>query len=165
MVIWKAQRTLLIVGEGYHEEAFLQHVKRLYAPRGCGLSVTIKNARGKGAKHVVEWTARQIANTAYDTVAVLLDTDTDWSQSVAKLAQSKKIQTLTSEPCFDALMLRTLGINPIGDAKALKRQLAPYVNHDATRRENYAEHFESNRLSGCRAQEPTIDALLKLFGV
>ncbi len=36
MAIWKAQRTLLIVGEGYHEEAFLGHVKQIYAPRGCG---------------------------------------------------------------------------------------------------------------------------------
>jgi len=165
MAIWKAQRTLLIVGEGYHEEAFLQHVKRLYAPRGCGLSVTIKNARGKGAKHVVEWTARQVANTAYDTVAALLDTDTDWSPAVAKLAKSKKILALTSEPCFDALMLRTLGIIPNGDAKAMKKQLAPYVNHDATRREHYAEHFGSDCLLGCRDQESTIDALLKLFGV
>lgn len=165
MVIWKAQRTLLIVGEGYHEEAFLQHVKRLYAPRRCGLSVTIKNARGKSAKHVVEWTARQVANTAYDTVAVLLDTDTDWSPAVAKLAKSKKIQTLTSEPCFDALMLRTLGINPSGDAKAMKKQLGPYVNHDATRREHYSMHFGSDCLLASRTQEPTLDALLKLFGV
>lgn len=165
MAIWKSQRTLLIVGEGYHEEAFLQHVKRLYAPRGCGLSVTIKNARGKGAKHVVEWTARQVANTAYDTVAVLLDTDTDWSPAVAKLAKSKKILALTSEPCFDALMLRTLDINPSGDAKAMKKQLAPYVNYDATRREHYAAHFGSDCLLGCRDQESTIDALLKLFGV
>ena len=52
MAIWKAQRTLLIVGEGRHEEAFLNYLKQLYVPRGCGLSVTIKNARGKGALHV-----------------------------------------------------------------------------------------------------------------
>ena len=50
MAIWKAQKTLLIVGEGRHEEAFLNHVKLRYAPRGCGLAVTIKNARGKGAE-------------------------------------------------------------------------------------------------------------------
>ena len=25
---WKALKTLLIVGEGYHDEAFLNHVKR-----------------------------------------------------------------------------------------------------------------------------------------
>jgi hypothetical protein len=90
MAVWKAQRTLLMVGEGFHEEAFLHHVKRLFAPRGCGLSVTVKNAQGKGAKHVVEWTGRQVENTAYDTVAVLLDTDTDWSLAVAKLAKRRK---------------------------------------------------------------------------
>jgi hypothetical protein len=56
MAIWKAQRTLLLVGEGYHEEAFLSHVKQIYAPRGCGLAVTIKNAHGKGAMHVIDWT-------------------------------------------------------------------------------------------------------------
>ena len=55
---WKVQRTLLIVGEGGAEEAFLKHVKHLYVPRGCGLIVTIKNARGKGAQHVINWTAR-----------------------------------------------------------------------------------------------------------
>lgn len=125
MAIWKAQRTLLIVGEGYHEEAFLNHVKQLYAPRGCGLSVTVKNAHGKGAKHVIDWTIRQIANTAYDSVAAMLDTDTDWTAAVERQAKAKKIRVLASEPCFDAVMLRLLGKNPVGDAKALKKYLAP----------------------------------------
>ncbi|MDP2112135.1 MAG: hypothetical protein Q8N48_08415 [Thiobacillus sp.] len=75
MAIWKAQRTLLIVGEGRHEEAFLNHVKQLYAPRGCGLSVTIKNARGKGAGHVIDWTIGQAAIAKFDDVAAMLDTD------------------------------------------------------------------------------------------
>jgi len=165
MAIWKAQRTLLIVGEGYHEEAFLLHVKQLYAPRGCGLSVTIKNARGKGAKHIIEWTGRQIANTAYDTVAVLLDTDTDWSQAVAKHAKTRKIQVLTSDPCFDVMMLRLIGETPSGDVKAMKKHLAPYVNQDAARREHYSKHFGSECLLAGRDKEQTIDALLKLFGV
>jgi len=89
-MIWKAQRTLLIVGEGADEMAFLTHVKSLFITRGCGLSVKIKNAQGKGAKHVVEWTIRQQAIAAYDTVAVLVDTDTDWSDSVSRLATKKK---------------------------------------------------------------------------
>lgn len=84
MAIWKAQGTLLIVGEGYHEEAFLSHVKQIYAPRGCGLAVTIKNARGKGAMHVVDWTIKQIANAQFDIVAAMLDTDEGWSPNVAK---------------------------------------------------------------------------------
>lgn len=160
---WKAQRTLLIVGEGYTEEAFLNHVKQLFAPRGCGLQVTIKNARGKGAQHVIEWTIKQTANTAYDTVAAMLDTDADWSPAVAKRARIKKINVLKSEPCFEALMLRLLGQTPSGDAKVLKKQLAPYVNNDATRRENYAAVLTDECLAAGRSREPTIDALLGLF--
>jgi len=164
MIIWKAQRTLLIVGEGADEVAFLNHVKQLYVPRGCGLSVKIKNAQGKGAKHVIEWTGRQMAVAAYDVVATLLDTDTDWSPAVEKLAKKKKIQVLASEPCFEALMLRVLKANPNGDAQALKKHFAPFVNNDATQWQNYAKHFGSERLQAGRSHEQTIDALLKLIG-
>lgn len=164
MAIWKAQRTLLIVGEGYHEEAFLNHVKQLYAPRGCGLSITIKNARGKGAKHVIEWTIRQAAIAKYDAVAAMLDTDTDWTPAVSKLAKARKIQVMASDPCFDAVMLRLLGKAPAMNAGACKQQLAPYVNHDPVQRKNYEEHFGAARLETGRENEPTIDALLRLMG-
>lgn len=165
MAIWKARRTLLIVGEGRHEEAFLKHVRQLYAPRGCGLEVTVKNARGKGAKHVIDWTGKQRDIADYDTVAAMLDTDQDWSPQVEKLAKVKRIKVLASEPCFDAVMLRLLGLSAKGEARNMKKSLAPYLNNDPTDRMNYAEHFGRERLEGGRGKEPTIDALLKLFGV
>ncbi len=164
MAIWKAQRTMLIVGEGRHEEAFLNHLKQLYVPRGCGLSLTIKNARGKGALHVIKWTAGQVANADYDMVAALLDTDTDWNAKTEKLARTKKILVIKSEPCFEAMMLRLIGTTPIGDAHALKKQFAPFVNNDATQRDHYAENFGSECLNAGRGKEPAIDALLKLLG-
>lgn len=164
MAIWKAQRTLLIVGEGRHEEAFLNHLKQLYAPRGCGLSVTIRNARGKGVLHVINWTARQIANADYDVVAALLDTDSDWNAKTKKLARTWKIQVLKSEPCFEAMMLRLIGKPTIGDAHTLKKYFAPYVSNDATQKSHYALNFSHACLQAGRNKEPTIDALLKLFG-
>lgn len=164
MAIWKAQRTLLIVGEGRDEEAFLNHLKQLYVTRGCGLSVTIKNARGKGALHVFKWTAGQIANAEYDAVASMLDTDTDWDAKTEKLAKAGKIQVLKSEPCFEAMMLRLIGKPGIGEAHSLKRQFAPFVNNDATLSDHYALHFGSACLHEGRGKEATIDALLKLFG-
>lgn len=160
---WKANRTLLIVGEGYTEEAFLQHVKALYAPRGCGLAVTIKNARGKGARHVIDWTRRQIANAAYNKAAVLLDTDQDWSPTVEKLAKRYKIKVLRSEPRFEALMLRVLGKEAAGNAKEMKKQLAPFVNGDALKRKNYETHFNQKCLEAARIRESTLDELLGLF--
>ncbi|MEI2642189.1 MAG: hypothetical protein V9G10_07610 [Candidatus Nanopelagicales bacterium] len=43
-----------VVGEGDAEVLFMQHLKSLYVQRGSGVVVTIKNARGKGAAHVVD---------------------------------------------------------------------------------------------------------------
>jgi hypothetical protein len=164
MAIWKARRTMLIVGEGRDEEAFLNHLKHLYVPRGCGLSVTIKNARGKGALHVVDWTARQIANANYDVVAALLDTDTDWNSKTEKLARVKKIQVLKSEPCFEAMMLRLIGKSAVGDAHVLKKQFALLVNNDATQSVHYVKHFGNDPLQAGKCNERTIEELLKLFG-
>ena len=160
---WKARRTLLLVGEGHSEVAFLKHVKSTYAPRGCGLSVTVKNAGGKGAKGVVEWTIRQIALEQHDKVAVLLDTDTDWSGAVEKKARSKKIVVLKSEPCFEAMMLRLLRKSDSGDTRSLKARFAPFVNHDSLCPKSYAEHFDRNCLESGVAVEPTIKLLLGLF--
>lgn len=81
MAKWQAQKTLLIVGEGYNEQAFLKHLRPILAPGGCGLTVSVKNAGGKTAKHIIEWAIRQIANVDYDHVAVMLDTDTDWCEA------------------------------------------------------------------------------------
>lgn len=160
---WKTFRTLLLVGEGRTEEAFLNHVKGIYAPRGCGLSVKIKNARGKGAKHVVDWTIGQTGIAKYDAVAALLDTDQDWSDAVARKAKAARIKVLKSEPLFEAMMLRMIGESDIGDSKTLKARLAPFVRNDPLRAENYALHFDQQCLESGRTTEPTIDALLALF--
>lgn len=162
---WKTSRTLLLVGEGATEEAFLKHVKGIYAPRGCGLRVTVKNAHGKGAKHVIEWTAKQCGIAGYDLVGALLDTDQDWSEAVARKARSAGICVLKSEPLFEAMMLRLLGQSGIGDSKVLKARFAPYVRNDALRTENYADHFGRNCLEAGRGNEPSVDALLALFGI
>ena len=165
MAKWQAQKTLLIVGEGYDEQAFFKHLRPLLAPRGCGLTVTVKTAGGKSAKHIIEWTIRQTANVDYDNVAVMLDTDTDWSTEVAKLAKENGITVLTSEPCFEALLLRVIDTPANGDAASLKKTFAKYVNNDAMRSENYSEHFDKEKLIAARSKEPSIDYLLKLFGL
>ncbi len=155
--------TLLIVGEGADEQAFLNYLKGQLLTRGGGLTVKILNAKGKGAKHVIEWTVRQAAVAGYDKVAALFDTDTDWTPIVEKLAKKHKILLLKSEPCFEAMMLRLLGIAPDLDSKNLKSQFAPYTNYDASCSENYSYHFNPENLADKRNLEPTIDLLLDLF--
>ena len=57
--------TILLVGEGHAEVALLTHLKGLYASRGSGVAISIRNARGKGAAYVVNYAIRQTRNAAY----------------------------------------------------------------------------------------------------
>lgn len=155
--------TLLLVGEGETEVAFLSHVKALYAPRGCGLVVKVICARGKGAAHVVDVAIRQKRNAAYDTVAVLLDTDQDWGPAIAKCALDYGIQVLCSEPMFEAMMLRAHRLSARGRADELKRRFAPLVNGDGLDPRNYGANFGDAILQTAREREPTLDRLLQLM--
>lgn len=162
---WKTNQTILIVGEGADEEAFLNHIKSIFVPRGCGKSVKVKNAQGKGATHVVEWTIRQMATADYDMVVIMLDTDKDWTHEARLKADGKGIVILPSTPCFEAVMLRVLGQNPNGNAQVLKKLFAEFVNNKATEAESYQEHFGAEYLLANRLNAPTIDSLLKIIGV
>lgn len=160
------KRTVLIVGEGADEKAFLDYLKGELIGRGAGLSVTTKNAKGKGAKGVIDWTIRQASHTQYDTVAALFDTDQDWSIAVEKRAKAHKIILLKSEPCFEVMMLRLIGEKPNynpDNSNPLKSQFSRHVKGDATLKENYSHHFGMRTVIDRRHTEPTIDELLKLF--
>jgi hypothetical protein len=98
-------RTVLLVGEGDAEVLFVQHLKSLFVQRGSGVVVTIKNARGKGAAHVVDFAARQSRNAAYDLVVALLDTDADWNEKTRAAARKHKVKVLACEPCLEAVLL------------------------------------------------------------
>lgn len=159
----KLYDTLLLVGEGESEEAFLNHVKALYAPRGCGLSVKVICARGKGAAHVVDTAIRQSRHFDYDTVATLLDTDTDWGPDVAQRAAEHGIHVLMSEPCFEAMMLRAIKRPAEGSADALKKRFVQHVNGDALEPRNYGATFGDEALRAARSIERTLDLLLRLL--
>lgn len=163
MANWKAQHTLLIVGEGYCEVAFLNHVKQIYVPRGCGLKVSIGNARGKSPQQIIDYTILQIKNAHYDHVAVMLDTDVFCPQEAIKKAIKYKIHLLKSEPCFEALMLRLIGQPADGETKALKKRFAPFVNNEPTNGEKYAQHFTKECLNNGKITIQVINQLLSLL--
>ncbi|OYV36520.1 MAG: hypothetical protein B7Z83_05985 [Thiomonas sp. 20-64-5] len=156
-------RTLLLVGEGETEQAFLQHVKALYVPRGSGLRVTVRCAHGKGAAHVVDYAIRQQRVYQFDQIAALLDTDTGWTPAVQKRAREKRIQVLKSDPCIEAMLLRAIRQHAGGSTKELKARLAPFVCDDALDPQHFAAHFGMDALRTGRLIEPTLDELLRLL--
>jgi hypothetical protein len=53
------QTTLIIVGEGEHEQAFLQHMKSIYNNRLSGKKVTLDFAGGGSPHDVIKYTVKQ----------------------------------------------------------------------------------------------------------
>lgn len=157
-----AVKTLLIVGEGETEVAFLTHLKALYAPRGCNLIVRVICAHGKGAKHVVEVAIRYSQNAAFDCVAALLDADTDWTAKVRRRAEEHRIRLLLSRPRIEAMLLRALGRKTGHGKDEQKRRLARVVK-DPLVAESYAAVFDIGTLQKARHRERVIDELLQLF--
>lgn len=155
---------MLLVGEGDSEVQWLQHVKSLYVVRGCGLAVTIKNARGKGAAHVVDVAIRQSLNAAFDAKAALLDTDTDWNERTEATARKNKVQVIAAEPCLEGFLLMLHGGPVHGRSSAqLKRDFLERFGANATQVDVYAKHFGKNFLDAGRVRIPQLEQLLGLL--
>jgi hypothetical protein len=152
--------TMLIVGEGFAEVALLQHLRSLYVPRGAGLALTIDNARGKGAGHVVNTAIRKARVFAYDSVWVLLDTDTDFNDRVIQEARRKRVQIAACQPCLEAELLRVNGLWPTGLSAEIKNQFRGRFGADAHQTSIYPAHFGMGLLDSAQCKATPIGRLI-----
>lgn len=163
-MIRSVRETVLIVGEGYAEEAFLKHLRGLYTSKTKGRSLTIRNARGAGAASVVAETVRIARRLPHSHLASLFSTDTDPRGNVAEEARKKKITPVGCDPCIEAVLLRIHGDmaerDPVGHKAAFEERFE-LPAHDSR---VYAQHFAQNRLDAARGNRPQLDVLLGIFG-
>ena len=159
----RAVRTVLLVGEGDAEVFFLQHLKSLYVQRGSGVAVTIKNARGKGAAHVVDFARRQSSNAAFDAVAALLDTDTDWGDKTQAAARKARVQVITCKPCLEAVLLAVHQRPVQGRSSAqLKKDFFDRFGAHA-HQAAYAVHFDTPVLAQAQGRIQVVQQLWVLM--
>ncbi|UXH76609.1 hypothetical protein [Roseateles amylovorans] len=100
-----SRRTALLVGEGQAEVELLSHLRSIYTSDRQGCQLTIRNARGHGAGHVVKHAIALKRQAAFDRTAVLLDTDTDWTPATRVLARRHAIRIFSCTPCLEAWVL------------------------------------------------------------
>jgi len=160
-----ARRTLLVVGEGYAEVAFLKHIRDLYTCGGAGCSMAIANARGKGAQHVVAYAVRTARATAHDQVAALLDSDTDWNEKVEAVARIKKISVLLCQPCLEGPLLHIHGVALDRSTAEHKKDFRDRFGGDAHDAGLLEKCFPKELLDDARARVPLLTGLLSLLGV
>ncbi len=157
-------RTVLLVGEGYAEVAFIAHLKALYVFRGCGIALTVKNARGKGALHVVEVAVSQSRNNAFDVKVAMLDTDTGWDEETRALARRENVLVVPCTPCLEAMLLALHGDIAEGRSSAQCKQVfATKFAGSASEANIYAKHFPSDLLQKARLYSPWLKQLLALL--
>ena len=159
----QVRRTLLIVGEGDSEEAFLKHVRELICSGGAGVAATIRNAHGKGPEHVIAHTVRQAVIYSYDRRVAFLDTDIPWTDKLQKNARKWKIDMVGSSPCLEGLLLAVLGHRVPEQSSDCKRLIQQTIRLDLTERKSYAVHFSLPVLVTARQTIPELHRLLQFF--
>jgi hypothetical protein len=159
----RVRKTLLIVGEGDSEEAFLKHLRDLYCSGGAGVAVTVRNAHGKGPENVIDHAARQARIYSYDARIALLDTDIPWTDKLKKNARKSKIDMIGSMPCFEGLLLSILGKRTPEQCADCKKAIQQLMDIDLTERHSYAKNFPKRVLDAARVKVIELDILLKAY--
>lgn len=159
----KTNKTVLIVGEGDTEKAFLDRLKALYVTRDCGVSAKVLNAHGGSPEYIVEFSIRQIKQADYELVAVLMDTDVPWPQQVRTIANSKKIVLIGAQPCCDGLLLEVLGQPVPAESERCKEALTKLLGGKATSPDLLTRHLSKEVLERRRAHVAVLDDLLTIL--
>ncbi|WP_027710548.1 RloB domain-containing protein [Dickeya chrysanthemi] len=140
-------KTLLLVGEGYAEKAFLSHLKSLFS--NGKFKVSVVTAGGKGPEHVITHAISCKKCDGYDFVIVLLDTDLVWPKKHVQRAMGAGINLIGSDPCLEGLLLEIIGKEKPESNRGCKEILHPLLNGSCTDRDSYSELFTFKFLDSC----------------
>lgn len=140
----KAQlATLLAVGEGPADKAFINHLKDLYS-QNTGQRVTVEAEDGGSPATMIRNVIRKHQHADYDRRVLVLDEDVPIRERDLATARQAKIELIISTPvCLEGMLLCVLKQQvPNGvTATYCKNQLHPQLSGRETRRESYRELF------------------------
>lgn len=159
------RESALLVCEGDAEAALLRVVREGFTAGRAGRHLTIRNAHGKGAGHVVDTAIGLRRYGAFSIVAALLDTDTDWNQRVEARARRGGVQVLRSDPCLEATLLQLVGISVVGDQRACKERFRREFGGAAHEEGLIAARFTPDLIVRSRPDVLFVDQLLTIVGV
>ena len=161
----RKKRTVLLVGEGPMEWAFLRHVVELYYDRCGPVAARADNAHGGSPATVIQTACKLLRQRAYDHCVILMDTDRPWPEALPGKMGGTKIEYVAAVPCLEGLLLRIAGHPGITTASSVedcKRALyGKYVTWDhRTEPQAYAKAFPKDMLQKRRAACAELAAIL-----
>ena len=139
--------TLIIVAEGAHDKAFLDHMKSVYDHRDSGQKVTINSADGGSPHDVIKTAIKKTSHAAYDQKYIFMDSDVAIKQQDLSLAKKNNIIVLLSEPlCLEGMLLDILGQRIPETSELCKRSLHPQLAGQPTEAKSYTVLFPQSIL-------------------
>ena len=165
-----SKTTVLIVGEGPTEKAFLQFIKELYIMRDADIVVKVECGSGGAPCSVVQRAIRLRGSRAYDKCFVLFDADlpleTD-GKLKHRMKKKPSVGILNATPCIEGLFLAILRYPNFSQKSATsdncKREFeASYLSAEKKMdKRAYASHFSKEVLDRIRKDITELDAILK----
>ncbi|MBU1809374.1 MAG: RloB family protein [Candidatus Omnitrophica bacterium] len=166
--------TILIVGEGPTEKAFLQHLRELYINRNDEFVIKVECGTGGAPCSVVQRAIRLRGGRAYDKCYVLFDADrpleTDYKLS-DRMNKRPRIEILKATPCIEGLFLAVLKHPGFSQANASSSRCRrefydKYISADKkTDKRAYGDKFSRALLDGRRTNVSELDLILKAMQV
>ena len=165
----RTKKTILIVGEGPTEKAFLQHIVKLYVTRDMPIAVKVQCGSGGSPQSVVEKAIR--LKQAYDKCFVLVDSDVPFEpdkELQKRMKKKPRIEMLNATPCIEGLLLAILKHPKFSQTKTssddCKRMFYEYVPEDKkTDKRVYDGVFSKEILEARRKDVPELDAILMVI--
>ncbi|MEA1919604.1 MAG: hypothetical protein U9N52_07180 [Campylobacterota bacterium] len=152
--------TLIIVGEGAHEKAFLSHLKALYSAN-TDQKVKIDSADGGSPQDIVRTAVKKSRHIDYDRKFILMDSDIAVDEITKKLAKDNNITIILSEPlCLEGMLLNLLGVNVPDTSKKCKTLLHPKLDGNPAEKKSYVKLIDKELLESSDLEQIVI--LLKI---
>ncbi|MFL0807998.1 MAG: hypothetical protein K6L60_11995 [Oceanobacter sp.] len=140
-----AETTLLVVGEGADDKAFITHMKGLFYQRQPGQKgPKIEAGDGGSADVIITNSLRTYRNTAYNRKLLVLDSDLPPSSVKAKKAAEAGFGIILWSPeCLEGALLDVLeeSVNVHETSQNLKVRLHPLLSGSHTDSKAYAKLF------------------------
>ena len=153
--------TLIIVGEGIQEKAFLSYLKGLYAVN-TNQKVKVDSADGGSPEDIVRTAVKKSKGIAYDRKFILMDSDITIDEKTKKLAQKNNITLILSEPlCLEGMLLHLLGLKVPESSKKCKSLLHPKLDGKPTEKQSYEKLITKELLESSEIEQ--IVLLLKIL--
>ncbi len=146
--------TLIVMGEGPHEKAFLNHMKHLYDDRTTEQKVTIDSADGGSPHDIINSVVRKHRHTDFDRRFVLLDSDVNIEPKDRELARKNRIVLIESKPvCLEGMLLDILDERVPRTNQACKDALHSQLSGKPTIASSYADIFTKDLLDSTEKEQ------------